>query len=295
MKILILGASGFVGSSILKAFASNNSSLELYAAENRAPLGDYPGIKKIKVSMFDADKAIEQIRPDIVIHAARISGRDYRFLGRHRAAFSGRYANTKICQSVLKLNIKLLYISGSLIYGSHPGKKVTEDFPVNPVSYAIAYSKAGRPFLDNYKKGQIMICRPGWIFGPDSWFKVFFEDIIRQHGYVPQYGDGNQFMDIIHRDDLGRLIKEYALKASYSSIYNLFSRIGLRHKDFIKAVAAHYGKEIKIIPRQQLIREYDLVTCDALTCDIPMATNFPDIIESFDFKYNNVRDLLATA
>ena len=101
-------------------------------------------------------------------------------------------------------------------------------------------------------------------------------------------------MDIIHRDDLGRLIKEYALRAPYSNTYNLFSRIGLKQKDFVQELAAYYKKEVKVIPREQVIQNYDPVTCDALTCDIPLATNYSSILDSFDFKYNSVKDLLES-
>ena len=290
-KIFMLGASGFVGSAILKAFTTD-PSLEIYAAEHKSAVTDYPGIKKINVSLSKAAKVIEDIKPDIVIHAARISGKNYRFLGRPIAAFFGQHANAKICQTILKYNIKLLYISGSLMYGSHPAKKITEDFPLNPVSYAIDYSKAEEPFLRNYKTGPVMICRPGWIFGPNSWFKSFFEDIINKKGYIPQYGDGSQFMSIIHRDDLGLLVKNYALQAPFSNIYNMISPIGLSHKEFIKQLAGQCQKEIKIIPKEQLLKKYGQVTCDALTCNIRMATNYPDIIDHFDFKYKTVDDLL---
>jgi len=293
-KVFIIGASGFVGSAILKAFIEKSSDLEIFVTENQSAVAEYSGIKKIKGTMFDAAKIIEDIKPDIVIHAARISGKNYRLLGRRKAAFLGKRANSKICNTILKHNIKLLYISGSLMYGSHPGKKVTEDFPVNPISYAIEYSKAEGPFLKNYKKGNIIICRPGWIFGPDSWFKAFFENVINRKGYVPQYGDGESFMSIIHRTDLARLIKEYALNARYSNVYNLFSPIALRHKEFVNELAGFYKKDIKVIPKTQLIYDYGQVTCDALTCDIPLASNFTTIMDAFDFKYKTVKDLLAS-
>jgi len=293
-KVFILGACGFVGSAILKAFVTD-PSLEIYAAENKSVVNDHPDLKKINVTLSKAAEAIEDIKPDIVIHAARISGKNYRLLGRPKAAFLGKRANEKICRTILKHNIKLLYISGSLMYGSQPAKKITEDSPHNPVSYAIDYSKAEEPFLKNLKTGPVMICRPGWIFGPNSWFKSFFEDIVSQKGYVPQYGDGSQFMSIIHRDDLGGLVKNYALHAPYSNIYNMISPIGLSQTEFVKQLAAFYKKEIKIISKEQVLREYGRVTCEALTCDIMMATNYPDIIDSFDFKYTTVNDLLNTA
>lgn len=291
-RIFILGGSGFVGSSILKALANDSSSPEIFAIENNSSAGEYSNVKKIKGTMFDVPDLIEKIKPHIIIHAARISGKNYPILGGHKAAFLGKKSNLKICKKVIEHNTKLVYISGSLMYGSHPGKQVTEDFPLNPISYAIEYQHAERPFLKEYKNAHIMICRPGWIFGPDSWFKGYFEDIIRQENYVPQYGDGNSFMSIIHRNDLGRLVKEYAFNAPYSDIYNLFSPIGVTQRQFVNELAGFYKKNIKVISKKELIRNYGRVTCDALTCDIPLSTNFKTIMNQFNFNYKTVTDLI---
>lgn len=293
-RILIIGGSGFVGSAILKAFAGDSGDLEIFAVQNQTALTNYPNVKKVDGSLIDVPAIIDDIKPGIIIHAARISGKSYRFLGRKKAAFLGKRANTKIFNKIKQRHVKLLYISGSLIYGSNPGKKVTEDFPVKPISYAIDYQHAERPFLKGHKDTPVMICRPGWIFGADSWFTGFFEDIIKQQGYVPQYGDGKNFMSIIHLDDLAGLVKTYALEAPFSAIYNLISPIGLTHGQFVNKLSEIYKKDIKIFSKEDLIRDYGRVTCDALTCDIPMATNYTTVMEKFTYHYPTVEDLLQS-
>jgi nucleoside-diphosphate-sugar epimerase len=179
------------------------------------------------------------------------------------------------------------------MYGLNPKGPVTEDAPLNPISYAIEYQKAERPFLKKHNHAPLMICRPGWIFGPDSWYKEFFTDIIQNEGYVPQYGNGENFMSIIHRDDLARLVKEYVLNAPYSNVYNLFSPVGLPHKEFVMKLSQMYKKDIKVISEDELIQKYGEVVCHALTCDIHMATKYPAIMDKFNFEFRSVEDLLA--
>lgn len=291
-KILIIGASGFVGREILKAFVKNKGEFNIYTLENLSRVPDSPAVTKVKGSLFKAAQIIEKLQPHIIIHAARISGQRYKYLGRKRAALMGQIANHRICKKVLRLNIPLLYVSGSLMYGSHGQTAVTEDFAANPISYAIDYQKAEWPFLKGLRKGRIMICRPGWIFGPNSWFRIFFEDIITADNYVPQYGDGQNTMSIIHGQDLGRLIKEYALNAPYANIYNMISPATGSHKKFVTELAQLYKKEIKYFSKEEITEKYGAIVCDALTCDINLATNYKKIIKSFSFEYKNFSDLL---
>jgi nucleoside-diphosphate-sugar epimerase len=291
-KVLILGASGFVGEEILNAFLQNKHESNIYVLENLTHVRADPHVTKVKGTLFQVPKILQELRPDLIIHTARISGKRYHYLGRRRAAIMGQWANQKIVNKALKLEIPILYVSGSLMYGS-PGKmEVTEDFDINPISYAIDYQKAERPFLKNLKSGKIMLCRPGWIFGPDSWFKIFFEDVINKHNWVPQYGDGNNIMSIIHRTDLGKLIKEYALQAAYSNIYNLVSPISLTHKLFVSEIAEHYKKEIKYISKEEIVNKYGKVVYQALTCNINLATRYKVINNIFPYKYRSVKDLL---
>jgi len=293
-KILLLGASGFVGDEVLRAFTEDRAQFELYALQNRTTVNDHPDVRRVQGSLFDAPGLIKELNPDLIVHAARISGKRYRFLGRRKAAFLGRVANGRILKAIRQQDTRLVYVSGSLMYGSHPGKEVDEDFPVNPISYAIDYVKAERPFQQNLRQNPVIMCRPGWIFGHDSWFKAFFEDVIKKEGFVPQYGDGRNFMSIIHKSDLGRLIKAYALQAPASRAYNLYSPIGLSHRQFVEELAAYYNKEIKIIPKEELTRRYGAIVSDALTCDIRLVSKYTSIIENFDFQYRSVRDLLES-
>ncbi len=293
-KILFLGASGFVGSEILRAFSEDTVQFELHALQNRTTINDHPDVRRVQGSLFDVPALINELNPGLIIHAARISGKRYRFLGRRKAAFLGRVANGRILKAIRERQTRLVYVSGSLMYGSHPGKSVDEDFPVNPISYAIDYVKAERPFLHNLSVNPVIMCRPGWIFGHDSWFKAFFEDVIIKEGFVPQYGDGKNFMSIIHKNDLGRLIKAYALQAPASRAYNLYSPIGISHRQFVEELASHYNKEIKIIPKEELTRRYGAIVSDALTCDIRLVSKYTSIIDNFDFQYRSVRDLLES-
>ena len=136
-----------------------------------------------------------------------------------------------------------------------------------------------------------MMLRPGWVFGDDSWYELFFNQVIKKFNYVPQYGEGQNCMSIIHVEDLGRMIKEYALRASYTRDYNLIGPINIPHYEFVKLLSKIHNKAIRSFSKEDVIRKFGQVIYDALSSDIHLATNYIDIVETFEYDYKRVDDL----
>lgn len=289
-KILILGASGFIGNEVLKA-SLLNVGLEVYALEHTAKINIERKVKTIRGSLKDAPKIIEKLRPEIIIHTARISGRNLMF-GKRYASRLGYFLNKKIYKAIEKVNCKLVYISGSLVYGSCNSKMVSEGNVLNPISFAKYYIKAESPFIDNKRGLNIMILRPGWVFGDGSWFKEFYLNHMDKKNSIPQYGSGSNIMSIIHVKDLARLILKFSLEGIYNQHYNIISPLNVTHKTFVEELSKIYDLPLKEYSNKQMKNKFGRPVFEALTSSIHLETNYKDHYTNFNYKYSSIEALI---
>lgn len=159
MKILVTGASGFVGGSFLQRF-SQRSDINIHGIARRAmPWKNYTRVDLTK----DIDLAF---KPDVVIHAAaHVSpwGKKAEFYKKNILATQNIIEFCKHCG-----NPKLIYISSSSVfYRDEPQSGLTEASPIGPTfinDYA-ATKYAGEQCVSAYE-GEHVILRPRAIFGP---------------------------------------------------------------------------------------------------------------------------------
>lgn len=131
MNILVTGASGLVGQNVTSqcvllnhnTFSSNHEFEPTYGNTIKLDLLDSKSIKK----------AIEQVKPDAVIHCAAISDINFCETERELVSKVNTIGTQTICDSIAK-DCFFLYVSTDNVFDGKKGMYTEKDFP-NPVNW----------------------------------------------------------------------------------------------------------------------------------------------------------------
>lgn len=172
MKILISGASGLLGSYLLKTQPIEQS--EGVAVSNLheiVPCYWNNPIKGVRLNLLDPIKQLFEINPDVIIHTAANGDLDSVEKNPTGAVKTDLQATINLVDYCEKMKCKLVTISSNAVYaGSHP--PYSEQSPRNPVNF---YGKIKSLADDIVKKSSCewMIIRPIYLYGygphRDNW------------------------------------------------------------------------------------------------------------------------------
>lgn len=215
IKILITGASGFVGGSFLKRF-SGQEGIEIHGVSRRPmPWNNY--------SQVDLSKGIDiDFKPDVVIHAAaHVSP-----WGSKKTFYENNILSTKNVINFCKKigHPKLIYLSSSSVYyHDKPQFDITENSPIGPdfINDYAATKYAGEQCVQRYS-GKKVILRPRAIFGPGD--EVLFPRILKaaEKGKLPLFTTEEPVIgDLIYIDCLTDYMLLAAKSDSIQGDYNL--------------------------------------------------------------------------
>lgn len=216
MRILVTGASGFVGGAFMRRFA-DRTDLDLIGLGRRA--SDLPAYHRIDLTQpFDLP-----LDPDVVIHAAA------------RASPWGSWRefetqNVTATQHVIDYcrrhgHPRLVYVSSSSVfYRDAHQYNLTESSPIGPafVNEYAATKYRGEALLRAYE-GESVVVRPRAVFGPGD--TVLFPRVLAaaRKGVLPLFvGSGEAVMgDLIYIDVLSDYLLRAATLPAISGSYNL--------------------------------------------------------------------------
>lgn len=297
MRVLIIGATGFVGKALTK-YLSDIAGIHSTALVHKQEPGEqYNGISYVQKSLQQIDyQWLSGQQFDYIFHLARIPGKRWGDTGRYLAAKRGARANKKLLIAIEQLSKKpkLIYLSGSLMYGHIPGEKATEQNILNPAGFARQYIHAEEPILKAIKNGNnnIMMLRAPWILGDGSWFMQLYANYILQKKVVPAYGDKDRMMSIITVEDCAAIMWHYAYKAEYSRIYNIYTH-QMQYSDFIRTIAAAYDcdKE-QHYSATQMLNSMDKTTQNSILCEVVLDTTYPEILNNYQPVHSDLNKYL---
>jgi len=154
MKIAITGSSGLLGSSFVSFFSKKNENFFTVNRKNYIP----------EVSIDQVVNYFQSENTSIIIHCA--ANTDVELCEKNqKQCFHDNYQLTEVLTKVSKkLNIKLIFISSTGVYGDYKSSPYIETDTPNPKTVYHKSKLDSEIMIQNNLKNYIII-RTGWLFG----------------------------------------------------------------------------------------------------------------------------------
>lgn len=237
MRVLVTGASGFLGGNVCAALSGRGHSV---SALVRRPGSEPAGTTAVHGDLSDGDALAESLRsvaPDCVIHlAAEIASQ------RDRARIEEvNVAGTKrLLDAAVASGRPRFIFASTVVTGDAEGAELTESMAL-PVETAYGRSKQEGEGLVRESGLDHVIIRPGHVYGPGGWYVEEFVTRLRQPGRFVVIGRGENWWDVVHSDDVTSAFVAAAESSASAALYHVVDDEPLRYYDFVAKTADALG------------------------------------------------------
>lgn len=296
-RVLLLGGTGFIGSRVLNRLRSRPDVRIMVLAHRNVDHRALEDVDLIVDSLTRWDLSwIEIFRPDTIIHVARLGGAGK--MRRAIAARRGRRANQRLVDWLVERapDTKVVYVSGTLVYGDRGDAEVDETAPLRPTAFAREYIRAEYPWLEAQRTGalSVTIVRPPWVVGPGSWFHAHYLRPARRDGAVPLYGSGDNWMTLLDIDDCAGAIVHLAERAAAPMTVNLFAPgQWTRQQEFAESLARLLDAQVVPVDARDPRLRGDRAVGEALTFSLRATTSQPRALVGYEWTTPRWPDMLA--
>ena len=168
MKVFLTGATGILGTDILKVLEQANHEVLAYGSA---------GIDI--TSWVDVKNKIDSFRPEMVIHSAALTNVDLCEDNKEQAILTNVIASQNVSQAANRVNAGVVYISSCGVYGNEKTTPYTELDATNPTTYHHYTKLEGEKKIKEHNS-RFLIIRPGWLFGGTTQHKKNFVEARRK-------------------------------------------------------------------------------------------------------------------
>lgn len=234
MNVLVIGATGYIGSAVSEALRAAGhivvGTARSHEAEQKLRAAS---IEPVSADVADpASLNAPAQRADAVIYAVQYNGADGQTV--EKAALS------TLVDALARSKKSLLFTSGVWIYGS-TGDRVVDERAANCPTPLVAYRPAlERIVLDGVARGvRTVIIRPADVYGRGGGIPAMWVQSAKQNGAARYVGDGSSHWPVVHVDDLAQFYLLALTKAEAGSVYNAGDEAAFMVREM--AEAASYG------------------------------------------------------
>lgn len=254
MKILITGASGFIGKKLIASI--KNSKIVAINHKNNQKFDSSIVVENISITDKKIIKKIEKHNPDIIIHLASLTG-VAKCEKNHKKAFDTNvYGTFNVIQGCLKTKTKLIFLSSREVYGESNYKK-TENSRLSPKNiYGFTKLCAEQIISSHGKMGlDYVILRPTQVYSSDATDGIInlIKSAVKKNKVII-FG-GGQHVNLLHVDDLVRIIINIVNNWPKSKIFNVGIKETCTIEEVVKIISKILKKEIVIEYKKE--RKYD--------------------------------------
>jgi nucleoside-diphosphate-sugar epimerase len=237
MKVLVTGASGFVGRATCEELGRRGHEV---VALVRRPGSEPPGTQAQIGDLTDAaslQEGVSSRRPDAVIHlAAEIaSQRDARKVWEVNAEGTRRLLEA--CQVD---GAPRFVLASTVVTGDAHGELLEPDKPL-PVETPYGESKQEAEKLVRESGLDGVIVRPSHVYGPGGWYAEEFVKRLRQPGRFAVIGPGDNWWDVVRVEDVATALVDAVERAPAGAVYHVSDDEPIRFYDFVALTARELG------------------------------------------------------
>lgn len=208
-KILITGASGFLGGHLMQQAAQDFQTLGVYW--HHAPEGKSNNwIKTDVTDYFSVFELVLDFHPDVIIHAAANSRLDDCEEHPEKAKKQNIDATSHLSNMAAKVGARFIFISTDMVFDGK-GSLYSEQDRANPIS-VYGKTKLEAEAIVQTKQNHVIV-RSALIYGRPQYggssFFMWMENLLQEQQSVPLYTD--QFRSPILVDNLAEILLELCL------------------------------------------------------------------------------------
>ena len=231
-RVLITGASGFIGQFVLKEMLKNED-IDFFAIDTRK----IPNIsieKQELISLLDKEKLMEIIKrykPNVIIHLAAIALVTHDNVGEiYNVNVQGTENLLEVTQEYCDKGTRVILASTAGVYGNQKVEKYKEDLPYNPANN-YSYSKMITEYLGKRYKDdlEIVTIRPFNIIGVGQSENFLIPKLVEHFANKKEklsVGNISSFRDYVDVEYCAEVIMELVLREKIDfDILNICSGI----------------------------------------------------------------------
>ena len=237
MKILVTGASGFIGRAACAELVERRHEV---VALVRRPGSEPAGTSAVRGDLTDArslNEALTETRPDCVVHLAAEIGsqRDPKKI--EAVNVEGMRRLIEACRAVG--SPKLVFVS-TVVTGDPKGDLLEED---NPLLVETPYGRSKQEGERMLRESGLphAVIRPGHVYGAGGWYAEEIVARLRQPGRFAVVGKGDNWWDMVRVEDVASAIADAAERAPDGAVYHVADDEPITMYDFVALTAEALG------------------------------------------------------
>lgn len=246
LTVAVTGASGYLGSALIRDLAADDSVDRVLGFDVRPPRESHPKLVFDTLDVRNPALTDRLEGVDCLVHLAFVTD-PVRDEGEMRDVNVNGSQNAFRCAGKAGVG-RVVYASSATVYGAHPDNAVplTEDSPLRAnldFSYAahkLEIEYVMREFADEFPAVHVVVLRPAIVFGPhaDNAWSYFLEQpfLFGVAGYSPP-------LQLVHEDDVARALR-WAVTTAHAGVFNLAAAGRLDAADAL-AIA---GRKLRALP-----------------------------------------------
>ncbi|SFH95486.1 TIGR01777 family oxidoreductase [Halpernia frigidisoli] len=291
MKILITGGTGLIGKALIQKLRERNHEVNLLVRTKKGDLNEF--LWDEKNGKID-ENAFSDI--DSIIHLAGASVGKRWTESYKKELYSSRIDTAHLLfKTCVKLNLKLKsYIAASGInyYGTYTSDEIlTENDQVKHQDFLSNLSVAWENSADEFASiaDKIVWMRTAMVLSNKGGSFLMLKNIVN-YNIGSAIGDGNQWLNWIHIDDLVNMYVQSVENPEISGKYNAVASEVPTNKDFMKDLAEKSGKFFLPINVPEFVMKLAMGEMSEIILTGTRASNEKIKKTGFNFKYSTLNE-----